>query len=125
LTKKSLKLQRLEMSNATLFSPLHLPVAVLPIGSISNATFDEYFQTLQTLSVVSLEDVVQPSNLNDPNQSANKFTRQLFHQGTVYIEYVKEYRQDLAYLSDMELYRQVVAVIFGFPSSTILDCCES
>lgn len=89
---------------STVCSPLQVPVLVVPIPPISISTFNKYLLALESISVVNLEEVVSP-----PSETC-KFTKQLFHDGHVYLRYIRDYRKDLAYLGDLELFRHVFAV---------------
>jgi hypothetical protein len=82
--------------------PFHIPILIVPISPISNPVFDKYAKAISEISCVTLD--IQVS-------SENKYSKQLFHPGNVYLDFMQDYRKDLQYLSDIALHYSIAAVI--------------
>lgn len=89
-----------------LFSPLHIPIFLVPVGPIPRPVFDRLSAQLAALTTVTLDASGLP-----PPKIESKFTKTLLHPGgKVYLEFQREFRPDMAYLSELQLFRQAFAV---------------
>ncbi|KAJ3273986.1 hypothetical protein HDV01_003656 [Terramyces sp. JEL0728] len=96
------------MKPAPFLQGCQIKVIVVPIYPQTVESFNRYFNIISGISCVQLSELTVP----DARQSiSGKFNDQLFHDGTLFYEYVQSYNRELGPLEDIELGRQIFGVI--------------
>jgi len=89
----------------SLMAPFHIPIVLVPVSPISTDIYDKYTLALSEINTVLMDLQVS---------SDNKYAQELLNSGTVYLEYVSDYRKDLCYLKEISLQYSMVAVLALF-----------
>ncbi|KAJ3259683.1 hypothetical protein HK103_001944 [Boothiomyces macroporosus] len=96
------------MKPTPLLQGCRVKVIVVPIYPQTVESFNRYFNIISGISCVALGELTVP----DARQSVSgKFNDQLFHDGSLFYEFVQSYNRDLGPLEDIELGRQIFGVI--------------
>ena len=92
-----------------LLAPARIKILIVPIHTISKESFELYCNQISRFGSVSISDLPQ-----DPKTA--KLTEQLYHNGTLYFEFVTTYDKEQSNLEEIQLGRQIFAVI------GVIDC---